>query len=210
MAEHFTQWVWAGFASRSLAADEAVAVRAHLRTGCESCAREERFWRVMSVTIRQEREPLPAGSLERALAHGARAAASVAASSERGFRLAFDNFTAPLALSVRGPQARRHCVYELDPEPGMASGQRASVEVMVERVGRSEGWSVVGQLLDPSGEGWRDCSMELTGEAPAAAPVRCRTNGFGEFAFAPAQAGPWRLDLQAGQRHWGIAPLLMP
>ncbi|HUX66910.1 MAG TPA: hypothetical protein VMV31_05440 [Terriglobales bacterium] len=212
MAEHFTPWAWAAFASQSLPSAEAEPMRAHLAAGCACCEQELDFWRLLGDTLRQDREPLPPACLERALALASPPDRTARALRPRpagrgAVRLAFDSFTAPWPARVRGLQARRHCVYQLDGSPDL------SLEVMVERVSRHDGWSVVGQVLNAVGEGWPDCAVELTGVAgpsPNAPARRARTNAFGEFALLPTDAGPWCLDLQAGLKHWGVAPVLLP
>jgi hypothetical protein len=208
MAEHYTPQEWAGYAAKSLATDQVASMEAHLLQGCTSCGRELGFWQTLGTTLRQEREAVPSQRLDRALAlvHSvARPLRGIV-----GARLMFDSFAMPLPSTVRGLQARRHCVYELDAEPA-GGASRASLEVMIERLGRDQGWSVVGQVLNGKGEGWRDCVVELAGgETGGAAPQTGRTNAWGEFSLAPAGAGSWSLGVQAGQQRWGVAPLLMP
>jgi len=208
MAEHFTQWVWAGYAAKQAPVAVTAEIRAHLAAGCASCGEENRFWQSLASTMQFEqllqREPLPTVARERVLAMAQMPPAQKRA-SWTGARLSFDSFTTPMPATVRGMAARRLCVYELDGEPG------ARVDVMVERVGRHDGWSVVGQVLNAKGEGWRDCAVDLTeAELESVATPSGRTNAFGEFSFVRANGNPWRLDLQVGQKRFGIAPLLMP
>lgn len=215
MKEHYSPWAWAGWQAGSLPPEMAGAMRQHLEAGCEPCGRERGFWALLSATLHHDREPVPEAWTRRALAQFHTGLAAAEPAGEHRARLAFDNFLAPQPRAVRGGlQARRHCVYELAPEAGMARG--GSLEVMTERLGRSQSaggdWSVVGQVLTEAGEGWRDCVLELTPASPGddAAAQRVRSNAAGEFSFVQAGHGPWRLDVQAGHQRWGIAPVLMP
>lgn len=148
---------------------------------------------------------VPEGAASRSLRVPGRSAGA------QGARLAFDSMTEPRLRSVRGLQARRHCVYELDGGLAVTGGRQGSLEVMVERVGR-DAWSVVGQVLTEAGEGWAECAVELAAEVGALAgrAPAGRTNVWGEFAFVTSGSGPWQLGLRAGRRRWRIAALLMP
>lgn len=217
MNEHYSPWAWAGWQAGSLPPEMERGMREHLQAGCEVCVREHGFWALLRSTLWHDREPVPQAWLTRALAQCRTGVATpaVEAVSDAGgrARLAFDNFVAPQPRAVRGLQARRHCVYELHAEAGAAAG---SLEIMTERLGRSQSaggdWSIVGQVLTDGGEGWRDCVLELmpVTAMPGAAATRVRSNAAGEFSFVQAGNGPWRLDVQAGHQHWGVAPVLMP
>ncbi len=216
MPEHFTQWAWASWASGSQPAETAAAMRAHLDAGCPDCTREQAFWTLLATTMRQEREPMPRQWPEwtaRALAMPQRAAGRLGRrAGVLGVRLTFDNLVCA-APPVRGVRPhRRHCVYDLDLEPENPAGARressGTLEVMSEPAGRHRGWNLLGQVLNASREAWRDCLLELSTGNPAA-PLSARTNAFGEFSFAEVGQGPWQLELQAGQRRWGITPLLL-
>lgn len=209
MKEHFSPAAWAGWQLGSLPPETAAAMRQHVQAGCPECASEPGFWALLSATLQHDREPVPAAWTAAALAQCRAGVPAAAAADDHRARLTFDNFVAPQPRSVRGLQARRHCVYELHEDA--ASG--GSLELMTERLGRSQSvgdWSVVGQVLTAAGEGWRDCVLELTPAAGASAPLRMRSNAAGEFSFVPAGPGPWRLQVQAGHQHWNIAPVLMP
>lgn len=216
MAEHFTQWQWAGYLCQDLPAEQAEAMRLHLAAGCAACEHELQFWKMVGSKVQRDRDPLVGGFAEQALAV---ARPRVPAAGERRnrilaadrVRLVFDSFAAPCPSAVRSTAwARRHCVYEL--EALQDASEAASAEVMVERIGRNEGWSVVGQVLDATGRGWQECAIAMTSMATRGpAMVRtARTNGWGEFSLMQTENGPWRLDLQAGQQQWEIAPVLIP
>lgn len=203
MADHFSQWEWAIWASGSQSSQATAGIQAHLKSGCEACQREQAFWLLLSNTMRAEREPLPqhwSDWTERALAMPQRAAQR--AIGVLGVRMIFDSRTAAVA-GVRGAGAhRRHCVYELESEAAL--GMTGTLEVMSEPAGAGRSWHVLGQVLNNSGQGWRDCRIEV---APAACPEltqAANTSGFGEFNFAAVEPGPWRMELQAGQGRWEI------
>ncbi len=150
-------------------------------------------------------EPVPSSSTQCALARAIAPASAKFRPRFSAARLQFDSVTGP-ALSVRGLRTRRHCVYELESD----SADSPALEVMVERLGRQEGWSVVGQVFCPSGEAWAGCAVELCEEAAGGLSRAVRTNEWGEFALTPANNGPWRLGLVAGGRRYDIAPVPMP
>ena len=207
--EHFSEWQWAGFISGALAPEAAQELRAHLARGCATCVQEQAFWRQLGTALRPGPDPVPLAALQRVLElpRRMRPLAPQLSPGRAAARMIFDSFLAPVPSTVRGLQAQRHCVYELG--PGAEAGA-ASLEVMTERVSRLEDWSVVGQLLTAGGEGCRDCVIELKHEDGAAPQQSARTNAFGEFSFVHVGVGPWCLDLQAGEKKWSIAPLLLP
>ena len=150
-------------------------------------------------------DPVPSSSAQRALARAVVPISTSLRPSLATIRLQFDSVSAPTP-GVRGLRARRHCVYALEAE----GTPPPALEVMVERVGRHEEWSVVGQIFRASGEGWADCPVELRGSAPGGGLLTGRTNEWGEFALSPAGSGPWRLGVVAGGRRFEVAPVLMP
>jgi hypothetical protein len=167
---------------------------------CASCLREQAYWRTLYSSMIHGTD-VPAWAFEPVMALPDDPSAMEVA-RRRNTRLVFDNLTTPLPDFLRsGAGHARHCVYSLS--------ETASVEVMVERTSRQQGWSVLGQVLDDEGRGWRDCRIQLTDERECW--QQTTTNAAGEFAFSRwGQGSSLTLELDAGACRWEIPQVLLP
>lgn len=199
MNPHFTELQWLGFVLDCCPQDTAAAIEQHLAMECAACVREQAYWRTLHSSMKQEAE-VPAWAVEQVMALPGEPAPE--ATRREGARLVFDNLSTPMPAYLRsGGGYSRHCVYSLS--------ESASVEVLVERISRQQGWSVVGQVLDEEGRGWGDCKVQLTDERDCWQATT--TNAAGEFAFAQAgQGANLVLELEAGECRWEIPQVLLP
>jgi hypothetical protein len=149
-------------------------------------------------------KPVPSSNFARMLARAVPSSA-VACPRSASVILQFDSIATPVS-GVRGLSSRRHCVYGL----GTGDAVSPTLEVLVERRGQRDGWSVLGQVFQASGEGWAGCAIELRDARAGAMSHTARTNAMGEFALMPAGNGPWRLGVVAGGKRYDIAPVQMP
>ena len=200
MSGHFSELQWLGFVLNCCPQQTARAIDEHLATGCGDCEREQIYWQALRSTMKQETD-VPAWAIERVMALP-RQTTQIGPVKREKTRLVFDNMSTPLPAYLRSMGGySRHCVYSLS--------ESASVEVLVERVSRLQGWSVVGQVLNEDGRGWDECRVQLTDEREYWQETS--TNAAGEFAFTHAgQGSRLKLELEAGERRWEIAPVLMP
>lgn len=201
MNPHFTELQWLGFVLDCCPQDTLAAIEQHLAMECAACVREHAYWRTLHCSMMQETAEVPAWAVEQVMTLPGEPAAIDVTRSESA-RLVFDNLSTPMPAYLRsGGGYSRHCVYSLS--------ESASVEVLVERISRQQGWSVVGQVLDEDGRGWGDCKIQLTDERDCW--LETTTNDAGEFAFAQAGQGTnLTLELEAGESRWEIPQVLLP
>jgi hypothetical protein len=200
MSDHFTELQWLGFVLNCCPEEAARAIEQHLQLGCCDCQQAQVYWSTLQQCMTEE-ERVPDWAVERVLALPQQSAPAGLPKRAK-VRLVFDNMSTPMPAYLRSTGGySRHCVYSLS--------ESASLEVLVERVSRQQGWSLVGQILDDDGRGWEECRIQLTDERECWQETS--TNQAGEFAFAHAgQGSRLRLELEAGDRRWEIAPVLMP
>jgi hypothetical protein len=179
--EHFSAGDWVDFTMQQASPERLEAMKQHLVTGCEKCARLEHLWsRLAQVATRDSGSEPPASAVQHV--RGAFAVMVEAEGSKRARiipRLVFDSLWQPALAGVRAAlNSARQVIYH--------AGE-VRIEMRVEPEPRSERVHVAGQVSDTAKRGEGIADMPVIVSSDERTLTSALTNQFGEFhaTFVP-------------------------
>jgi hypothetical protein len=178
---HFSAEDWIDFTMQQASPERLEAMKQHLVTGCEKCARLEHLWsRLARVATRDSGSEPPASAVQHV--RGAFAVMVEAEGSKRARiipRLVFDSLWQPALAGVRAAlNSARQVIYH--------AGE-VRIEMRVEPEPRSERVHVAGQVSDTAKRGEGIADMPVIVSSDERTLTSALTNQFGEFhaTFVP-------------------------
>ena len=192
--KHFTDEAWLDFSRQLLPAEEMSRMRAHLDSGCSTCAELSAIWAAVNETVQRQSDYEPRESDVRVV----KAAYASIRKPPSMFgtaiaRLLFDSFTnrAVAAAGIRsGAAAGRLLLYESGPW---------TIEVRVD-TGSGGKLTIVGQVLESGGESAPAAGANVAALRRDTALAQTSANEFGEFELMCEGKSDLRIELRIGEQ----------
>lgn len=173
--KHFKAEQWGDFVNRTTSPEQMEAIRKHLVTGCEKCAKHAALWpKVRNLaTVESPYQPPDQAVRETAAMCGAARWAGSQDRKSRVVELLFDSFLQPVFSGARAAYTGiRHMLYRADP---------FQIDLQIEAKPGHDRMAVTGQVLDLDRSDIFARGLHVTLSNRCGNLVHQLTNEFGEF-----------------------------